>query len=34
LAVSDELKKPEELRTAGTISDQEFARQRARLLPE
>jgi uncharacterized membrane protein YhaH (DUF805 family) len=34
IGVAEELKKLDELRTAGTISDQEFARQRARLLPE
>ena len=34
IGVADELRKLEELRAAGTISDAEFARQRARLLPE
>jgi len=34
LGVADELRKLEELRVAGTISDAEFDRQRSRLLPD
>jgi hypothetical protein len=34
IGVADELHKLEGLRAAGTISDEEFARQRGRLLPE
>jgi uncharacterized membrane protein YhaH (DUF805 family) len=34
IGVADELKKLDELKAAGTISQAEFDRQRARLLPE
>jgi len=34
IGVADELKKLDDLRTAGTISDEEFHKMRARLLPQ